>query len=473
MKASALTLFAALLFSSSGCFDRRDAPPAGPDGNAAGAEEPDDLGPFQLKPEWSGPCQKVEGKVDVNLGNAPEVFIRAAHCQVTGAEPSKDLVSQWAGRLKSKDRVRRVDAAIALCKTAGRKCEFAYSDPWLKNPDDLGPPPVKKLKRDVGAVLMFFFSCPDDTNCKMDWANTHAPGMWDKSPLLKFGSIAEDHYSPLRAGFWRRELMDAKYAGLDFLLPNTYGPDIQDGKLEPLRAALDSLEDPVKIGFFDDTWTWGQPYFSDFWKTKPDLNEPEKAAELIYKAKWHAFFSQIDKKHWYRFKGKPFIYFYNAGSLMPRSRTGPVMKLLKEKFKADFGEEPFVVADGAYFEDPMMNDVADSKYTWFTFNSPEKRSRETMHGHIIDHAMVKWDATGRDHPGEPPRPSDLIVKDDRFLRKVLKESEDAEVLVIATWNDLGEGTGFNRNYDYYFRGQWQRPDYFMRVTRKARAGALE
>jgi hypothetical protein len=322
-------------------------------------------------------------------------------------------------------------------------------------------------------VFMFFFSCPDDTNCKMDWANTHTPGMLHKSPLLKFGETAEDFYSPLRAGFWRRELMDAKYAGLDFLLPNTYGPDIEDGKLKPLQDALDSLKDPVKIGFFDDTWTWGQPYFSDFWKQKPDLNEPEKAADLIYKAKWHAFFSQIDKKYWYRFKGRPFIYFYNSGTLLPRSKTGPVMKLLKEKFKADFGEEPFVVADGAYFEDPTMKTIADSKYMWFTFNSLTKRSRETMNGHIIDHAMVRWDAVGREHAGVPPRPSDLIVKDERFLKKVLTESEDAELLVIATWNDLGEGTGINRNYDYYFRGQWQRPDYFMRLTRASQAGALK
>ena len=120
-----------------------------------------------------------------------------------------------------------------------------------------------------------------------------------------------------------------------------------------------------------------------------------------------------------------------------------------------------------------MEQIADAKYQWFTFSTPEKRSRSTMNGHIIDHTMVKWDATGRDHVGEPPRPSDLVVKDERFLRKILKESEDAEVLVIATWNDLGEGTGFNRNYDYYFNGQWQRPDHFMRVTRKAQSGALK
>lgn len=469
MKSFAVALLPLLLTLLSGCFDRRLAPA---EDETAAAEDANDLGPFQLKPEWNGPCQRAE-KVDVNLGNAPEIFVRAAHCQATGSEPSKDVVSQWAGRLKTKDRVRRLDAVLSFCKQAGRKCELTYSDPWAKNPDVLGAPPVKKVKRDLGAVFMFFFSCPNDTNCKMDWANTHTPGMDTKDPLLGFGDVKEDFYSPLRAGFWRRELMDAKYAGLDFLLPNTYGPDIEDGKLKPLQDALDSLQDPVKIGFFDDTWTWGQPYFSEFWKTKPDLNDPEKAATLIYEHKWKAFFSQINPKYWYRFKGRPFIYFYNAGSLTPRSKSGPVVKLLKEKFKADFGEEPFVDADGAYFEDPSMEQIADAKYQWFTFSTPEKRSRSTMRGSIIDHAMVKWDAAGRDHAGEPPRPSDLIVKDERFLRKVLKESEDAEVLVIATWNDLGEGTGFNRNYDYYFRGQWQRPDHFMRVTRKAQAGELK
>lgn len=470
MKSLAAALAPILLLLLPGCFDRRLAPVES-DESAEGGEA--DLGPFQLKPEWSGPCQRAE-KIDVNLGNAPEVFVRAAHCQATGSEPSKDAVSQWAGRLKNKDRVRRVDVVYAFCKEAGRTCkELNYSDPWLKSPDELGPPPVKKVKRDLGAVFMFFFSCPHDTNCMMDWANTHAPGMDTKSPLLAFGDTKEDYYSPLRAGFWRRELMDAKFAGLDFLMPNTYGPDIEDGKLKPLEDALDSLKDPVKIGFFDDTWTWGQPYFSEFWKTKPDLNDPEKAATLIYEHKWKAFFSQIDKKHWYLFQGRPFIYFYNAGSLTPRSKSAATVKLLKEKFKADFGVEPYVDADGAYFDDPEMDHTADAKYQWFTFSTPEKRSRSTMNGHVIDHCMVKWDANGRDHAGEPPRPSDLIVKDDRFLRKILKESEDAEVLVIATWNDLGEGTGFNRAYDYYFHGRWQRPDYFMRVTRKAQEGKLK
>jgi hypothetical protein len=427
-----------------------------------------DLGPFQLRPEWSGSCQRAE-VVDVNLGHAPEVFVRAAHCQIAGTEPNKETVSTWAERLKAKSTVRRIDVVLTLCKEQNRTCELVYSDPWQVNPE-LTSAPVKKLKRDIGAVFMYFFDCPNEVNCKMGWANTHAPGMAEKHPLLGFGEEKTGHYMPSQPGFWRRELLDAKYAGVDFLLLNTYGPDIESGKLQPLAKALESLDDPVKIAFFDDTWTWGQPHFSDFWKQKPDLNDPEKAAKLIYDAKWKPFFSQVDKRYWYRFKGKPFIYFYNSGTLLPRTKSAALIAKLKQLFAADFREEAFVDADTAYFEDPRMEQVADARYQWFTFNSPERRSRSTLKGHVIDHAMVKWDAVGRDHPGELPRPTDLIIKDGSLLERVLRETTDSELLVIATWNDLGEGTGINRNYDYYFHGQWQRPDYFMQLIRRSQSG---
>jgi hypothetical protein len=471
--AGALVMLASSL--SCGCFDQRRSPgaspQAGPQPSAtpAAAESFDeaDLGPFQLKAEWSGECRTAE-IVDVNLGHTPEVFVRAAHCQIAGKEPSPEIVTAWAERLK-KDAVRRIDVVRTLCKEQNRSCALAYSDPWQVQPE-LTAAPVKKLKRDVGVVFMYFFNCPNEVNCKMDWANTHAPGMDQKHPLLGFGEEKAGYYVPSHAGFWRRELLDAKYAGVDFLLLNTYGPDIEDGKLEPLSKALASLDDPVKIAFFDDTWTWGQPYFSDFWKQKPDLNDPEKAAKLIYDAKWKPFFSQIDKRHWYRFKGRPFIYFYNSGTLLPRTKSAALVAKLKQLFATDFQEEAFVDADTAYFEDSKMEQVADARYQWFTFNSPERRSRSTLKGHVIDHAMIKWDAVGRDRPGELPRQTDMIIKDGKVLERVLRESRDSELLVIATWNDLGEGTGINRNYDYYFHGQWQRPDYFMQLIRRSQSG---
>jgi hypothetical protein len=78
---------------------------------------------------------------------------------------------------------------------------------------------------------------------------------------------------------------------------------------------------------------------------------------------------------------------------------------------------------------------------------------------------VRWDSVGRDRPGELPLPSELLVKGSELLEQVLHESSDAELLVLATWNDLGEGTGINRNYDYWASGSWLSPEHFMRKVR--------
>jgi hypothetical protein len=424
---------------------------------------------FALKPEWQGPCAKA-ATVDVNLGNSPESFVKAAYCQITGHQPPADVVEQWAGRLKQDPHVRRIDVVRSLAADQKAKIKLAYSDPWESQPELLDVP-VRQTDRDIGAVLMFFFGCPGETNCGMEWANTHAAGMKAPSPVLGMGPGESGLYSPDNPGFWRRELLDARYAGLQFLMLNTYGPDIEDGKLAPLTKALDSIDKPIKIALFDDTWTWGEPYFSDFWKQKPDLNDTEKAAALIYEHKWKPFFQQVDKKYWYRFAGRPFIYFYNAGTLSPASKAAALIANLKARFKADFGEEPFVDVDIAYFDDPKMPQVADAKFKWMTHSMPARKSRSTLNGHIIDHAMVKWDSVGRDHPGEIAGAHERLIKDATVLQQVLDSSSDAELLVIATWNDLGEGTGINRNYDYYAGGRWLEPDYFMRIVRDSQRGA--
>jgi hypothetical protein len=224
---------------------------------------------------------------------------------------------------------------------------------------------------------------------------------------------------------------------------------------------------------FDDTWTWGQPYFGDFWERKPDLREAEQAAATLYEAKWKPFYTQIDKRYWYRFKGRPFIYFYNSGTLEPREHSAAVLARMKTRFREDFGEEPFVDVDAAYFADQDMPRVADARFTWMTFGLPERKSRSHLNGHVIDHAMVKWDSVGRDKPGELASNRDRIVKDAALLKQVLADSIDAELLILATWNDLGEGTGINRNYDYYANGQWLQPDHFMRLIRESQSGVRE
>src|SRR5689334_20845279 len=74
---------------------------------------------FQLRAEFDGPCE-ARATIDVNLGNAPEAFVRAAHCQISGAEPSAELTTSWSEQLRTRGWVRRIDVVRSLCSAAGK-----------------------------------------------------------------------------------------------------------------------------------------------------------------------------------------------------------------------------------------------------------------------------------------------------------------------------------------------------------------
>jgi len=416
---------------------------------------------FRTLPEFEGPCEK-RTSIDVNLGNEPEEFVRAAHCQITGSEPAADVVTSFSEALRTHEWVRRIDVVRSLCSVAQRECALVYSEPW-QDQVLLTAPCVRKGTRDIGAALMFFSECPDGVNCGMDWANTHVEGMQAPHQLYAFGAASEGYYHPDNAGFWKRELLDARWAGLQFLLLNTYGPDL--GRLAALNDALADIGGGMQIALLDDTWTWGRVQQPP-WDAVPDLNDSEAAAQLIYDAKWKRFFGAVAPENWYLVSGRPLIYFYNAGTLKPLNRSAAVVARLKQLFLADFGVEPFVAVDRAFFADLGMPEVADSEFIWDTFGS-STRSHFELHGVTHDHYMVKWDSLGRDRPGVLATDSDRILKGPERLSQALDESAASDLAVFATWNDLGEGTGINRNYDYYHQGQWLTPHAFMSILRAA------
>jgi hypothetical protein len=429
---------------------------------------------FQPRAEFDGPCTRVTNAIDVNLGNAPEAFVRAATCQVTGAEPTADAVAKFSGLLRTDERTRRIDVVRQICLDAKRSCSLQYSDPWQAD-IPLLPACTRKTTRDLGAVLMFFSNCPNGVNCGMDWANTHAHGMQAAHPLFGFGSAAVNYYNPRNAGYWYRQLLDARWAGLQFFVINTYGPDLTGtpDQLAMLGQALDAAgPDGVKVALFDDPWAWGQASSPAAFKTRPNLSDTEGAAQAIYQAKWKPFYTRVAEKYWYKFNSRPFIYFYNAGTLQPANVSAAVVARLKQLFAQDFGATPFVAVDTAYFQDPGMSAVADAQFRWATLGSDPNgasatSSRSTMNGVTLEHFMVKWDSLGRDRAGALPSPGDKLIKGPKILGDRLAGSADANIAVVATWNDLGEGTGIERNYDYYLGGAWSDPTTFMKVTRAA------
>ena len=433
--------------------------------------------PYKAKAEWQGPCRRTE-TIDVDLGNAPEVFVRAAACQISGHEPDADAVTTWAEKLRDDPIIQRMDVIKSFCNQFNRACTFHYSDPWVDSYSSGLIDCVKRGRRDIGAVVMFFFHCPNGDNCRMDWASSHAPGMDQPDHRLGFGKRSTGYYDASNPGFWAFELRQARAAGLQFILPNVYGPDMAGGQIDTLAQALKAdAREPVKIGLFDDTWAWGEAKFGEPWATAPDLGDANAAADRLYHLKWRPFFRKIPARNWYRIHGRPVIFFYNAGTLKPTHQAAAVVARMKARFKADFGMDPFVAVDDAFFADPDMAGVADSRFRWDTFSDPftaadgtvalkDGISRSSMHGRVMTSAMVRWDSHARDAlEGNAQAFAGRTMKGPERLQAVLDATQDADSLVLETWNDLGEGTGVDFNYDYYDRGQWLQPDAFIREIR--------
>ncbi|HTB23369.1 MAG TPA: DUF5010 domain-containing protein [bacterium] len=423
---------------------------------------------FVLKPEWTGPCQ-ASSVVDVNLGNTPSTFIQACFCQIEGKMPAQTLVTAWTDRLAQNPDWRRVDVVRTLAKELGRSVKLAYSNPWTNNPE-LPPAGPKTSKRDIGAVFMFFFHCPGGVNCGMDWANNHVEGMDAPSQAVAFNG-QPGFYQPSNPGFWLRELRDARAAGLDFFLLNCYGPDLAEGGLQALAQAYAAEPSPVKIALMDDTWAWGEHWFGPAWMVAPNFSDPARAAAKLYEAKWKPFFSLVPRADWYLVNGRPLIYFYNSGKLVPVNVSAETVRRMKARFERDFGVEPFVAVDRAYFADPDMDQVADAKFIWDPLtwgDTPDKISWSRMRGLTLCHAITRWDSVGRDKPGMISGPGDRIMKGPAMLESVLAATGGAQVLTLGTWNDLGEGTGLNRAYDYWYNGQWLAPDTFINIIRDSR-----
>jgi hypothetical protein len=421
-----------------------------------------------------------ESYVDVDLGNTPFTFAKSLWYQLTGELPTESQLEQWIQFQKSPIGKRRIDLAVSMASSFGKSPRYIYSDPWQMQ-QEAGRYQQKKVKRALGAVLMYFFNCPKDTvNSKPAWANNHVPGMTEASTLLGFGTEKKGFYNAKEnPGFWVRELLDGRSAGLDYFLLNANGPDDYASSLTNLAKAYEALDAQGEtslpgIGLFDDTWAWGKKHVKGTpWEEAPDCSEPEAAAEKIFTYKWSPIFEVIPEKHWFRFKGKPVIGFYNAGTIKNREHSSEVVTRIKGKFKKRFGVEPMLLIDSAYFVDKKMAQVADAMFKWNTFRLEGGISRDLGTLSYV-HAMPRWDSVSRDSGSveRAAKESDRIVKDDELLIKILNETISDDMVTLGTWNDLGEGTGVNRSYDYWWDGRWHSPDHFLKLMQRSQAGEV-
>jgi len=220
-----------------------------------------------------------------------EKFIKAAHLQAKGKPAPKETVKLWLDRLKTGDSYRRIDVINTFAQEAGsvysKDYRLKFSDPW-QNHAILTNSLKRTGSRDIIAIWMIWNECPYGVNCGEAWANTHAPGMYFKDPIMSFDDAGSGYYNYSNAAYYYMELMDARYAGIQALMPNVYGRECLPDSLEmkALSEALIKIEkegwdNPVKIALMDDTWMWGRPWHGPEFSKAPNLADTVKAAHTL------------------------------------------------------------------------------------------------------------------------------------------------------------------------------------------------
>ena len=112
--------------------------------------------------EFTGPYAG-QPTIDVDLGNTPLNFCMAAYWQVYGVAPAggtgDPAITAQVNKLNTLPYWRRVDVVNTYLLAAGSSKAKSYNNHY-PNEYQFTTAPCKNSARDVGAVCMFFFTCP-------------------------------------------------------------------------------------------------------------------------------------------------------------------------------------------------------------------------------------------------------------------------------------------------------------------------
>jgi len=247
-----------------------------------------------------------------------------------------------------------------------------------------------------------------------------------------------------RPAWHKQQLVDMMDAGIDFLMPVFWGvPGKYDGwsfiGLPPLVKAHSMLQavgkKPPAIGLFYDTSILKYNGFNkDGGSYHVDLTT-DFGKEWFYTA-IRDFFSLIPPSKWARVDGRPIIFFY--ASAFAKAQDPAQFDYVKQRFKTDFGIEPFLVKSSGW------KGKADAIYSWGGAVSGPLIYRQTAAlGPGYDHSAV---------PGRQP----LIVERrdgqtyiDRWLQLLALRAENRPWIVhVETWNEWHEGTDIAHSHEY-------------------------
>lgn len=372
----------------------------------------------------------------------------------------------------------------------------------------------------VGTFFFFWHDCERNAGPTRDYPFTFGPG--EQCPQDEFA-----YHPPAMAGFetfpytarsrdwYVDELQKMKLAGIDYVFPVYWGDHptltfFNTQSVAMLVAAIDLIGSDLKLGLFDDTssevsqWNWdnGRGY-----ETKPAMNIADPVVwPYFYEKKVRPYFETVPRRLWATHNGasveeggRPIIvtWIAKADAQNPNGPSffeyhGAAASLwhrTKERFREDFGVEPFVVFESSwYHEADDLDGEGDAQYSWgaAAFHSIWHERK----GYVIssvgpgydDHLVRK--STARVRPrnvthgadgGERTGDSLAFFRNEYLLNEGIPGwsnhgvRPDSDLILVETWNELYEGSGIEPMVDWpdlERPGQRLNPEAYIRALRE-------
>jgi len=203
--------------------------------------------------------------------------------------------------------------------------------------------------------------------------------------------------------WWDNLVEEFAYSGMDYAMANCRGvlPDPNkypdQGDPRRLKYLIEAMErrgvaDKFKIAIFDDCpASWAAARNFDLYNKYTPAIDNKYDYPLdnldgeggVYKYIWDynlkIAFQNVPDKYLLKFQNRPVIFFWSVNNFLDpggkdnySGKLSRILKRIREDFKKEFGADPFLVVDKAFYDRDytVYYPVVDGINDWFTMNNP-------------------------------------------------------------------------------------------------------
>ncbi len=285
----------------------------------------------------------------------------------------------------------------------------------------------------TGAIILPWYFCPPD-------GRTCIPDRWKyKPPGSDTPYPNGQYYRPGDASYWKVQTSDMTCSGLDIAFIYTWeGQSQYFNHFKLFADAIQAMNSPVKIAEY-----WDASFASN--DGGPTDLANSATAQYRYDKFIKPFYQTIPQSLWATENGKPLLTVYRFGtdSYTNVQSANTFFQNVKNLFKQDFGVEPFLNLGSEWFK-TNASETADGEHEVFNGSvacDGNARSH-TVNGYTTTSISPGgWDY--RDYGCHLPRNDDA-----EFKKGLSQVPQNANLVIIESWNELGEGSGMERAINY-------------------------